>query len=81
MEEPNTENLVSFKQLLERHPWMTERWLRRAVQQKRLPYYKVDGRLIFDLDEVNRYVLKPENRVEASGRRFVRPRIPRKASA
>jgi hypothetical protein len=48
--------LANFKQVLESHPWMTERWLRRAVLESRFVYFKVDGILVFDLDEVDRYI-------------------------
>lgn len=68
----NPEKLVTFNQLVEAHTWMTTRWLRRAVEQKRIPYYKVDGRLLFDLDEVEQYVVR--NRQEPkTGRRLRRP--------
>lgn len=41
----------------------TERWLRRAVFERRVPYYKL-GRLVrFDPDDLDRYL--EANRVEA----------------
>lgn len=53
--------------MLEERPWISARWLRNQVEKKKLPHYKVNGRLLFDLDELDRYAL--ENRVEAVGRR------------
>ena len=40
--------LVSTSELLERFPWLTERRLRSMVNEQRVPYWKVMGRLLFD---------------------------------
>jgi hypothetical protein len=47
---------VTLKQAIEQRPWLTERWLRRAVQERRLPFFKVDGKLVFNLADLDGYV-------------------------
>jgi hypothetical protein len=48
---------------IERPEW-NERQLRRMVAEKRVPFFKVDGRILFDLAELDAYV--GARRVEAS---------------
>jgi hypothetical protein len=43
----------------------TERQLRRMVAEKRVPFYKVEGRILFDLNELDEYAER--GRVEACG--------------
>lgn len=47
--------LVTFKQALEQRSWLTEPWLRRRVHQRRIPFHKVDGLLLFDLADIDAY--------------------------
>jgi hypothetical protein len=54
---------VTVKQAVEARPWLTERWLRRKVYERRIPYAKADGRLLFALEDIDAYVAA--NRVEA----------------
>ena len=56
-------NDVTLKQALEQRPWLTERWLRKAVQKKLIPYFKLGTKLIFDLADIDSYV--EQRRVEA----------------
>jgi hypothetical protein len=50
--------LVSLKEALERRPWLNERWLRQAVYKKRIPYYKLGTKLLFDLADIDRYIVE-----------------------
>ena len=61
---PAAKQYVTFSQALEQRPWLTERWLRRAVQERRIPFFKVDGKLVFDLEEIDGYVAA--HRIEAA---------------
>ena len=56
--------LVTLLQALELRPWLTERWLRRLVAERRVPYTKLPGssRLLFDLDDLDQ--LAESGRVE-----------------
>ena len=38
----------------EQRHW-TERQLRRLVAEKRVPFFKVDGRILFDLEDLDSY--------------------------
>jgi hypothetical protein len=77
--QPNPSAFVTLRQVVEARPWITERWLRRAVQEHRVPFYKVDGRLLFDLDELDQYVMS--QRVEAKVAAKPVKRIPRRKKA
>ncbi|HVA73119.1 MAG TPA: hypothetical protein VNF71_00965 [Acidimicrobiales bacterium] len=46
----------SFAQAVADNDWLTDRWLRRAVQERRIPFFKVDGKLVFDQSELDGYV-------------------------
>lgn len=35
--------LVPLKRVPEHRPWVSERWLRRAVFERRIPYHKLGG--------------------------------------
>ena len=58
-----TRNLVPLLEVPEHRPHKTVRQLRRGVAEKRVPYYKVDGRILFDLNELDQY--DESGRVEA----------------
>jgi hypothetical protein len=38
------------------YEWATTRWLRRQVFERKLTHYKVSGRVLVDLDDLDRYV-------------------------
>ncbi len=45
--------LATLTQAVEQRPWLTERLLRRLVSERRVPFYKPSGRLLFDLEELD----------------------------
>jgi excisionase family DNA binding protein len=47
---------VTLSQLVEVRPIFTERHVRRLVAEKRVPFYKAGGRLVFDLDEIDEWI-------------------------
>jgi hypothetical protein len=55
--------LVTLHQATEERPWLTERHLRRLVYERRVPFYKPAGKLLFDLSELDRWA--EASRVEA----------------
>lgn len=57
-------HLVTLKQLATARPWITERFARRLVADRKVPFYKVSGKLLFDLEEVD--ALAECGRVEAT---------------
>jgi excisionase family DNA binding protein len=57
--------LVNIPQAVEQRPWLTERFLRRLVAKRRIPYHKVGGRVLFDLADLD--ALAEQGRVEPVG--------------
>ena len=55
--------LVRLTEVPEKRPHKTVRQLRRAVAERRVAYYKVDGAIYFDLAELDEY--DESGRVEA----------------
>ncbi len=49
---------VTLEQLIAERPFLTERWVRRLVSERRVPFSKVPGsnRLLFDLDDLDALV-------------------------
>jgi excisionase family DNA binding protein len=47
---------VTLKQLLEARPWLTERFVRRLVAERRVPFSKVGERLLFDVADFDELV-------------------------
>lgn len=47
--------LRTIKQVTVERPWASERWLRRAIYEKRFRYFKVDGRVLIDLADLDAY--------------------------
>ena len=45
--------LVTLTQAVEQRPWLSERMIRRLVSERRIPYFKPAGRLLFDLEELD----------------------------
>jgi excisionase family DNA binding protein len=58
-----TRQLMTLPQLLEARPWLTERFVRTLVAERRIPFHKVGRKLIFDLSDVD--ALVEAGRVEA----------------
>ena len=50
-----TRQLRTLHQVVEERPWATERFLRRLVAEHRVPFYKLGGKLLFDLDDLDAY--------------------------
>lgn len=50
-----TRQLVTLPQALEQRPWTTEPFLRRLVKERRIPFHKAGGRLLFDLADLDAY--------------------------
>jgi excisionase family DNA binding protein len=75
--DPST--FLTLQQVVEEYPWLTERWLRRAVHEKKIPFYKVGGRLLFDPAELNQWVR--DRHVEPVTTKPAGRRIPRRKKA
>jgi hypothetical protein len=48
--------MVTLVQAVEERPWLSERLLRRLVNERRVPFYKPAGRILFDLGELDEWV-------------------------
>jgi excisionase family DNA binding protein len=48
--------LRTVAQAAEERPWLTERYLRRLIYERRIEYFKVGGRVLVDLDQLDRFV-------------------------
>jgi hypothetical protein len=53
---PAAKHYVTIRQAVEERPFLTERWLRRAVAEKRIPYAKAGGILLFALEDIDQFV-------------------------
>jgi len=55
----------------------TERYLRRLVSERRLPFFKTKGRVLVDLDDLDRYVescrIEPPRELRSVGSEMSRP--------
>lgn len=58
--------IVTQKQAAEASEWLTERYLHRIIADGRLPHYRVGGKVLVDLDEIDEFV--KAGRVESSRR-------------
>lgn len=58
---------VTFDQAVEQREWLTERYLRRLVAERRVSFAKVGGKLVFDLDDLD--ALIADNRVPTAAER------------
>ena len=58
-----TSSPLTLKQLIEARPWLTERYVRRLVAERRVPFSKVGERLLFDVADFDHLV--EVGRVEA----------------
>jgi hypothetical protein len=59
-----TRNLVPLLDVPSHRPWTTVRWLRRQVAERRVPFYKVAGKVLLDLNELD--ALAERGRVDAA---------------
>lgn len=50
-----TRQLVPLSQVPEYRPWITKRQLRRMVAEHRVPFHRVNGRILFDLSDIDDY--------------------------
>jgi hypothetical protein len=57
------ESYLSFQQAVDRHDWLTARYLRRLVSERRIAHPEVGGRLVFAASDLD--ALVASNRVEA----------------
>lgn len=55
----------TIAQAVQERPWLTERYLRRLVFERRVPFSKVGGRVVVDLLELD--LLVSSSRIEARG--------------
>lgn len=51
----STATLIPLQQVQAHRPWATERRLRRYVAEHRIRYFKIDGRILFDLHDLDEY--------------------------
>jgi hypothetical protein len=63
MMQRSPQTLVPLTEVSQHRPWAKERLLRRYVAEHRVPFYKVDGRILFDLADLDAHV--EAGRVEA----------------
>ena len=68
-EREKSRQLVTLQQAVEQRPWLTERWLRRLVYERRVPFHKVGNRLVFDLADLD--TLVEQGRVERADESIV----------
>ena len=54
---------IPLKRVPEHRTWTTERLLRRLVAERRVPYHKCGGKVLFDLADLDAYA--EAGRVEA----------------
>ncbi len=50
-----TRHLGTLVQTVEARPWVTERYLRRLVAERRIPFHKAGGKVLIDLDDLDAY--------------------------
>lgn len=53
----------TLKQTVEANDWLTERYARRLIEERRIPFTKVGNRILIDQRDIDAYV--GANRVEA----------------
>jgi len=57
-----TRHLVPLRKVPELREWASERYLRRLVAERRVPFHKVGNRVLLDLDDLD--ALAEQGRVE-----------------
>jgi hypothetical protein len=48
--------LATIRQVMEQRPYVTERWLRRLRAERRVTTFSAGGRVLFDLNDLDRYI-------------------------
>lgn len=56
--------LRTVAQAVDEREWLTERYLRRLIFERRVPHYKIGGRVLIDLDELDALVQR--HRIEVA---------------
>ena len=56
--------VLTIPQAVEANPWLTERYVRRLIHERRIPFHKVGGRVLLDQADLDRLV--SAGRVEAA---------------
>ena len=59
-----TRELVPLLEVPTVRPWVTARWLRRLVYERRIPFHKVGGRVLIDLADLDAWA--ESGRVDAA---------------
>lgn len=63
----------TLPQVLVERPWLTERYLRRLVAERRIPYSKAGRKLLFDLADLDAFAeasrVEAQNEPVTAGRR------------
>jgi excisionase family DNA binding protein len=57
-------HLVTIPQAVDANPWLTERWIRRLIAERRIAYHKAGGRVLLDQDDIDQF--SEGGRVEAT---------------
>lgn len=57
---------VSIRQAVAERPWLTERYARRLIYENRVAFSKVGGKVLVDLDDVDRIVAEGRREARAS---------------
>lgn len=61
---PTTDTKRTLEQAVEERTWLTLRYLRRLIYEHRIPSYKLGGRVLVDLQELDAFI--ETNRVPAA---------------
>jgi excisionase family DNA binding protein len=48
--------LATVKRALEQRNWLNERYVRRLISERRIPFFKVGGKVLIDLEDLDRLV-------------------------
>jgi excisionase family DNA binding protein len=46
-------HFVTIKQATEQRPWLTERYARRLIQERRIPFHKLGAKVLLALEDVD----------------------------
>jgi excisionase family DNA binding protein len=59
----------TVKEIAALRSWLSERWLRRLVAERRVRFTKVGGKLLVDLNDLDQYVANGTIEPDRRGRR------------